>query len=388
MVRKNKRFLVFNDCFYMGGTEILLVNLLNHLIEKNHEVTLLLPNPSDENVLLSRVSTKVNVEYLFANELTGIKKLFFKNLLIFFPKLYRTFLNFSHKKYDSLVCFKDCFHSIMFADLQIPKILWIQNQPFERDYTSNNLKEFLGYGLNRYQIRRMNNSFEKYDQVICVSDSSKDGYIKYYNKGVQKRDIKVLYNALDLSDIKIKAEEKIEYSFSSGLKFITVIRLSYEKTVDRLIRVADRLRNERYDFSITILGDGIEFENLTNLIAKYDLNDRVFMLGRVENPFPFVQKADWFVCPSSRESFALTLIESITLRTPVITTECGGPEDVVGRGKYGILTENSEQGVYNGMKKVLDDQALLQFYMAKKDECLERFDYNKWLSEVDTILDI
>lgn len=388
MTLAKKRILIFNDCFFMGGTEILLVNLLNHLVSEKIEVSLLLPNPSDKNVLLSRVSEKVKVQYIFTEEPLGLKRNFYKNLLIFFPKRYRKSLGLNFEDYDEIVCFKDCFHSIMFADLKQPKILWIQNQPFERDYTSHNLKEYFGYALNKRQIARMNASFDMYDKVICVSDSCKKDYIKYYHKGNQQKELRVLYNALDLSNILTKAEMPIPQVNFDGIKFITVIRLSYEKTVNRLILSAKKLISEGYDFRVTILGDGMEYDNLLNQIKENDLENVISMLGRVDNPFPYMKHSDWFLCPSSRESFALTLLESITLDTPVITTKCGGPEDVIGNGKYGILTENSMEGVYEGMKKVLDNKTLLPYFQSKKEECLQRFDYPNWLSEVNNILAI
>lgn len=382
-----RRILIFNDCFFMGGTEILLVNLLNHLVEKKDcKITLLLPNPSEKNVLLSRVSDKVEVRYLFRKEQTGLKRLLYKNLLIFLPDLYIRLVKFQEKDYDLVVCFKDCFHSIMFSRMKLFKVLWIQNQPFVRDYTSHSMREWLGYTLNRFQILRMVRSFDRYDKVICVSDSSRDGYINIYHQGKQQKELIVLYNALDLSYIVKKAEEPVEYKGADGLKFVVVIRLSYEKTVDRVILAVERLKTEGYKLNVTILGDGMEFDNLQNLIKEKGLNYSVFMLGRVNNPFPFMKNADWFLCPSSRESFALTLLESITLGTPVITTRCGGPEDVVGHGKYGILTENSKEGVYLAMKKVLDDPSLKAHYIAEHQECLSRFDYGRWLEEVESIL--
>lgn len=383
-----KRILIFNDCFYMGGTEILLVNLLNHLVEKECTITLLLPNPSEKNTLLDRVSSKVPVKYIFNQELTGLKKVFYKNILIFFPRLYARLVGFKEADYDEIVCFKDGFYSILFSMLKLPKYLWIQNHPFQRDYTSHNIKEWLSYSLNRLQISRMNRSFDKYDEVICVSDSSKKSYIKLYHAGKARKEIRVLYNALDLSSITLRAQERIDMVRSTGVNFITVIRLSYEKTVERIILASDRLRESGYSFNCLILGDGDEFEKLQNMIFQYKLDDRIQMLGRVSNPFPYMKQSDWFLCPSSRESFALTLLESTALGTPVITTECGGPEDVIERGKYGILTENSSEGVYSGMKKVLDDPSLLPYFVSKTDECMKRFDYKKWLDEVDRILDV
>ena len=383
-----KRILIFNDCFYMGGTEILLVNLLNHLVEKECCITLLLPNPSEKNTLLSRVSPKVPIKYLFTRELTGLKKVIYKNILIFFPRLYARLVGFKKNDYDEVVCFKDGFYSILFSKLALPKYLWVQNHPFQRDYTSHNFKEWISYTLNRFQISRMNRSFDEYDEIICVSESSRKSYIELYHGGKLRREIKVLYNALDLSSIALRAEESVDTIQTTGVKFITVIRLSYEKTVERIILAADRLSKSGYDFHCLILGDGDEFEKLQNMISQYKLNDRIQMLGRVSNPFPYMKRSDWFLCPSSRESFALTLLESTALGTPVITTECGGPEDVIDRGEYGILTENSSEGVYWGMKKVLDDSSLLPFFISKTDECMKRFDYKKWLGEVDNLLKI
>lgn len=384
----SKRILVFNDCFYMGGTEILLVNLLNYLTAKGNEVTLLLPNPSDRNTLLERVSDKVTIRYIFPKELKGFKKLIYKNILIFYPRLYAKLTGIKEKDFDQVICFKDCFYSILFSRMNIPKYLWIQNQPFERDYSSNSFKEWLSFTLNRWQINRMNKSFDKYNEIVCVSDSCKRGYINIYHQGKAQRNIRVLYNALDLSGISKRSEEPINLPEFTIPSFIIVIRLSHEKTVDRAILAADRLRKEGYDFKILILGDGAEFTKLQNMISEYKLEDTITMFGRVSNPFPYMKKCDWLLCPSSRESFSLVLIEAITLGTPVITTDCGGPEDVIERGKYGVFTENSEEGVYQGMKKVLDDPSLLPYFISKADECLERFNYDKWLKEVDEILHV
>lgn len=383
-----KKILVFNDCFYMGGTEILLVNLLNHLIKKKYEVTLLLPNPSDQNILLERVSKQVVVKYIFEKELTGIKDTLYRNILIFYPRIYQRLIGFNHAEYDKIICFKDCFHSIMFSRMNVEKYLWIQNHPFQTIYKSKSIKEYFAFILNRFQIKRRNKSFDKFDKIVCVSDSSKREYIKIYNKGIQKKELIVLYNALDLSGIALRAEESIDLPEFSCISFVIVIRLSHEKTVDRAIIATDRLRKEGYKFKILILGYGVEYDKLQQMIKDYQLESYITMLGRVSNPFPYMKKCTWLLCPSSRESFSLVLLEAISLGTPVITTDCGGPEDVIDRGKYGIFTENSLEGVYNAMKKVLDDPDLLPYYQSKRDENLARFDYTKWIESVDSILGI
>lgn len=385
---QKKRILIFNDCFYMGGTEILLINLLNHLVEKDCDVTLLLPNPSDKNVLLNRVSPKVPVKYIFDEEQKGLKRWLYKNIQIFYPRLFARLIGFHEKDYDEVVCFKDGFYSIMFSRMSLPKYLWVHNQPFVRDYRGVSLKEKFSFWLNKRQINRMVDSFERYDRIICVSDSTLRGYVDIYRKGNDSPKLEVLYNALDLSDIVEKAKEPINLPETSRMKFVVVIRLSHEKTVDRAILAADRLLKEGYDFEMRILGDGAELESLQNLIKELKVEDHVTMYGRVANPFPYMKRADWFLCPSSRESFALTLLEAVTLGTPIITTDCGGPEDVILRGKYGVFTENSLEGVYDGMKRVLDNPALHEYYTSLGEENLSRFNYKNWLKETDSILGV
>lgn len=383
-----KRILIFNDCFYMGGTEILLVNLLNHLVDKKCDITLLLPNPSDKNVLLERVSDKVPVKYIFPNQLTGVKRCIYTNILIFYPKLFAKLTGLKEDEYDEIICFKDGFYSILFSKMNLPKYLWIHNQPFVRNYKSKSVKEFFAFILNRFQINRMAKSFEKYDRIICVSDSTKKSYIDIYNRGEAKREIEVLYNALDLSGIVERANESIDLPEKERFSFVVVIRLSHEKTVERVILATEKLLKEGYDFDVRILGDGAEFDRLCSMITQYGLDDRIVMHGRVSNPFPYMKYADWFLCPSSRESFALTLLESITIGTPVVTTASGGPEDVVDQGKYGLLVENSLEGVYKGMKEVMDNPSLREHYLSKRKECLSRFDYQKWLIAADNILGV
>lgn len=123
------------------------------------------------------------------------------------------------------------------------------------------------------------------------------------------------------------------------------------------------------------------------LIEK-EINGMVTLKGRIDNPFPYILQSKWSLCVSERESFSLVLLESMALKTPVITTDCGGPRDIVDGGKYGILVDNSAEGVYRGMKSVLDDPALSLKYSAHLNEAVSRFDYKGWLNSVEKLLAI
>ncbi len=373
----------------MGGTEILLVNLLNHLVEKECDVTLLLPNPSDKNILLSRVSPKVSVTYIFEKELTRLKKLLYKNILIFYPRLYARLIGLNASKYDSVLCFKESFYSVFISRLGLPKTQWIHNMISERNFEAHSLKESISFWLNKIQLDRLRKSYNRFDHIVCVSNTCKQSFIDVYDNGEATRKIDVIYNAINREAILGKSKEAIDVSKASNfLNFISVTRFSYEKGTERIMKAAIHLKTENYKFKILLIGNGSLLPKMQKMVEDFDLVDFVSILGYKSNPYPWILNSDWLICSSEKESFGLVLLEGLFLGKGVISTDCGGPAEILDNGKYGILTENSAEGVYLGMKKVLDDPTLLPYFVSKTDECMKRFDYKKWLDEVDHILGV
>lgn len=138
----------------------------------------------------------------------------------------------------------------------------------------------------------------------------------------------------------------------------------------------------------TLIGEGTDSDDIKNELINKGIEDIIIPKGRLDNPFPYVLQSKWSLCVSERESFSLSLLESMALKTPVITTDCGGPRDIVANGQYGILVSNSSEGVYEGMKVVLDNTSLSVKYSADLDRAVARFDYNGWLSHVERILEV
>lgn len=384
-----KRILIFNDSLTLGGTELLLIDLLNHLSEKGCTITLLLPQPSTNDILLKRVPPSVTLKYLYKSETSRLRKKLGENLMIFFPRIFSRIKGIKSSDYDKVICFKECFYSRILSKMNVCKILWIHNILYQRTYKIDSFKERLAVWLNKRQIKTTQNSYTKFDKVICVSDTCKNAYINIlYNENTPKQKIVVLYNAIDLSKVVNKSKEPIENLPQGITKFILITRFSPEKRVDRLIDASNRLVQEGYNFLVYIIGEGLDNEEMESNLTRLNLNNVVTLLGRIDNPYPYIVQSNWLLCVSERESFSLVLLEAMALKTPVITTNCGGPADIVDNGRYGILVDNSSEGVYKGMKKVLDNPALSVEYSRDLDKALQRFDYDAWLKKVDKALDI
>lgn len=384
-----KRILIFNDSLAMGGTEKLLVDLVKHFVSLKCKVTLLLPEPSDNNVLLTEIPSEVSIKYLYDNNTSYWMKKMGENVMIFFPRFFANTKGVRSADYDMAICFKECFYARLLSILSVPKTLWIHNIVYRRTYETRSWKERLAVWLNKKQIRKAQQSYQMFDKTICVSDACKDAFVDVvYNDNTPHKNIEVIYNAIDLRKVVEKSKESIDDLPTGVTKFIQITRPSPEKRIDRLINASVKLKEEGYVFFVYIIGDTDVSSSMTEKLKHVGLDQNFILLGRVDNPYPYVMQSNWLVCSSERESFSLALLEAMALSTPVITTNCGGPANIVDNGKYGILVNNSTQGIYDGMKQVLNDSTLSVKYSAHLDKALARFDYKTWLRKIDEVLDL
>ena len=88
------------------------------------------------------------------------------------------------------------------------------------------------------------------------------------------------------------------------------------------------------------------------------------------------------VCSSYFEGYNLTVAESLILGTPVLSTNCAGPNEILDNGKYGIIVENSEDGLYFGIKDLLDNSDKLRYYKERTFERLVFFDEGKIVNKI------
>lgn len=381
-----KNILIFNDTLKYGGTETLLVDILNHLSQKDCSVTLLLPFPTENNTLLKEVSPKIDVKYIYPERPSRLKRIIYENLMAFTPRFHNRLIGLNLNKYDLLVSFKDSVYTILFSRSKKYKILWIHNLPTIDKYEVKSLKEYIPVKLLKKRIYRLISSFRKFDEVVCVSNATKERYIDIFNNGkTPQQHIQVLYNAID-EKRTLELSQKGNSHIVNHPSFVMITRFSAEKRVDRVITAADRLKKEGYKFHIYIVGDGVLRNKIENQISTLGLNKEIELLGYMGNPYPFLKLNNWLVSSSERESFSLVILESIFLGVPVITTDCGGPTEITENGKYGVLTENSTDGVYKGIKTVLDNPDIAKTYTSQAEECLKRFNYNEWLLSVEKIL--
>ena len=137
-----------------------------------------------------------------------------------------------------------------------------------------------------------------------------------YTDLVYQRINKKLGISLSKTDIEIKKRR---------FTFVTVGRLDNGKNHRLIIEAMKSIEADLW-----IIGDGELREELLSYIKELNLNDKVYLLGKKENPFAFLAKADCFVFTSNHEGFPNVLVEALACSLPVISTDCkSGPREIL-----------------------------------------------------------
>lgn len=211
--------------------------------------------------------------------------------------------------------------------------------------------------------KKAKNWYRKFDRVVCVSGTVLHSFVSLFGTSQKPS---VLYNTVDDQEILRKAAIELpSIPRTNRPLVVSAGRLSYEKGYDVLLRVHKRLMGNGFLHDLWLVGDGSERDNLEAYILQNNLQDSVRLLGYQENPYPYLNAADLLVCPSRFEGFSTFITEGLILGKPIVTTECSGMQELLGNSDYGFIAENSEDGLYYGMEKLLSSPSLLQEYACR-----------------------
>lgn len=202
--------------------------------------------------------------------------------------------------------------------------------------------------------------YKNYKKILSVSkqtnEENKKNLANLY--GIDESKFDFLENTINHNEIITKSKEKLDettenkYFKTDYRVFINIARLSVEKDQAKLIE-AFKVVNEKYPKTLLlILGEGPLKEDLQNLIKKLDLKKKVFLLGRISNPFPYLKKADCFVMSSNHEGQPMTLLEALVLNKAIVATDIPGNVSVL-ENRGGLIVNNSTKGLIYGMEQYL-----------------------------------
>ena len=190
----------------------------------------------------------------------------------------------------------------------------------------------------------------KAKHILWVSQSSFDGYA--FHKFFAKKS-SVLYNIIDTQQISDKKEsDPNTYDYD----MIYVGRLTFQKDPQRLMRLCARLKEDRPDLKMAIVGTGELLEEAQALCESLNLQDNVHFLGFQSNPIKMVADSKAMILTSRWEGTPMCALEAMYLGTPVVSTPSDGMKDLLEDGVSGYLTDDDEQ-MAKDLLKIFTDPA-------------------------------
>lgn len=318
-----KKILFITWSFSLGGgAEKILENISNGLSDE-YDIDVLEIN---HHGIGEGNNRKVNVlKPIFKNlkNASIFNKIKWK-FFLFFPKLFRYLV--TRKKYDYEIAF-NYLYPVYLLNNDAKTISWNHG-------TIYNLKN------HKFSRIRQGKKLKYVNKIISISEKTSESIKEIYPEYDKK--IELVYNGYDFQNIHTKSLEDVNIKFEED-SLIYLGRIEESKGIKRLLEVVKNVVEKIPDKKLYLLGKGNLEEYVTRFIIDNNLENNVVMLGYVENPYPYINKASYVVLLSEAEGFPTVLVEALALGKGFISTPVGGTNELYNNQKCGFVSDDNEE---------------------------------------------
>lgn len=323
----------------------MLVDVSNKLCER-YDITIF--SIYDNGELKKELNKNIKFKCLYNcryDELSKVQKVWIPLKILLFSKL--IYNKRIKADYDIEISFLEGPITRLFSSKNnnTRKIVWIHND----------IKKVFGSGV-KSKIKRFidKKKYIRYNDLVFVSNDNMEKFQEIYSD-INTENMHVIYNYIDKELVVKKSEEHINMEQEYVKTFVVVCRLVEQKALDRLIRVHSKLVKNGYNHKFYIIGDGPEKDNLKKIIEKENVTETFILLGKKENPYPYIKYADYFCLLSYFEGYGMVLEEAKILGKRIIITDTAARECLEGY-KNSFILDNDEDGIYNGLAKIIKSE--------------------------------
>lgn len=365
-----KRILFFIHDLGVGGAEKVLVNLVNHMDRTKFDITVmsLFGGGVNEQFL----APHIHYHAVWSKMIPGNTKLM---KLLTPVQLHRLCVK---EHYDIEVAYLEGPAARVVSGCTNPDtklFCWIHSeQPGSVAFNS-----FRSY-------KEAKQCYEHFNCVVFVSEGIRKTFLKTFHS-IQNTVVR--YNTIETDKIVAMKDEPVEdvYFSPDEFKLVAVGKISKSKGFDRLARIVKRLRDDGFPVHLYALGIGADQNVIEEYLKNNDLTEYFRFLGYQTNPYKYVAKCDIFVCSSLAEGFSTAATEALVVGTPVCTVDVSGMREMLGEhDEFGIVTENNEEAMYRGIKRLLDDPKLLVYYKNQAEIRGKSFSTENTVKAVEELL--
>lgn len=395
-----KRYLFIDGQLNGGGAERVLIDVLRNFDYEHNKVTLLQVNAG--GTLIDEVPHEVKVEFAWPGCTREYSFAYRCSqwLAWDYPIRRQLLQALIGEHFDVAISFLEGMPLKMHA--MITEIA-------DRNYSWVHVDlDNYRYEIHQFRKGEEIRAYNKMDGVVCVATDTANAFLRRFPDCTTS--VQVIYNPIDIAKIedlsdkfqvsKVSGFSEVASlgarqqsseagfnevsSFRVGEKFKIVVcgRLSEQKKLDRVIRLARRIKDEGLKIKIQLIGDGDLREELSKLSELSGVEDVVEFLGFQRNPFPYVKAADMLLSTSGYEGFSLVICEAMALGVPVVATKTAGPMEILDNNKYGLLCDHDDESIYQAVKRMYEDVELRRHYSEVGKERVKEFSVERTMKEI------
>lgn len=226
--------------------------------------------------------------------------------------------------------------------------------------------------------------WDAYDHIVSISETVTESFLKTFP--TLKEKMCLIRNILPTHYVKKLAEEgNADEMNGSGFKLLSIGRFCYAKNFDNVPDIMRQLLSQGIDARWYLIGYGPDEELIRRKIKESGMENRVLILGKKENPYPYIRNCDLYIQPSRYEGNCVSVREAQMLAKPVIITRYATSAAQVEDGVDGVIVEKDNVGCAEGIVELLNEPEKM---IKISENCMVR-DYSneKEIEKLYTILE-
>lgn len=197
--------------------------------------------------------------------------------------------------------------------------------------------------------------WEGYDYIASISQKATEAFLQKFP--TLKEKIVGIDNIVTNSTVEEQADEptNIEFEKEKHIKLLSVGRFSYAKNFDNVPEICKYILEGGLNIKWYLIGFGGDEQLIRDNIERYGMKDRVIILGKKDNPYPYIKNCDIYVQPSRYEGKAVTVREAQILQKPVIITDYATAHSQIEDGYDGVIVPLDNKECARGIVRVIRD---------------------------------
>ena len=207
------------------------------------------------------------------------------------------------------------------------------------------------------------------DWIVHVSKKCEENFLAKH--GSLKNKSLVIENILSEPMIFERSHEPIKKGEVKmrGLRLLSIGRFSFLKNFTNIPQICKLIVDKGFDVSWYIIGYGEEEDAIRRNILLLNMENNVIILGKKENPYPYIKACDIYVQPSHSEGKSVAVREAQLLGKPVVITDFPTANNQLENGVDGVIVPLDNEGCSNGIVDLAKNKELMK---QLSENCLKR----------------